>query len=102
MLQKIADKHQLSVAQVVISWALQSNVVTIPRSSRIDHIAELSIFYHAENTPPHQHHHKLSTEEELLQVGAAGGDQDNNAKLRIYLDDDDIKLIDSLDGTIKW
>ena len=43
-LQDIAKKHSLTIAQVVISWVLQSGLAAIPRTSGIDHLKELSVF----------------------------------------------------------
>lgn len=38
----IAEKHSRSVAEVVLSWALQNDMSVIPRSSKKGHIEELS------------------------------------------------------------
>jgi diketogulonate reductase-like aldo/keto reductase len=38
----LAEKHSRSVAEVVLSWALQKNMSVIPRSSKIHHIKELA------------------------------------------------------------
>jgi len=37
-LQEIASTHHKSVAQVILRWHLQRNVIAIPRSSNIDHL----------------------------------------------------------------
>lgn len=42
VVQRLAQKHQRSVAEVVLSWALQNNMSVIPRSSKKHHIEELS------------------------------------------------------------
>ena len=38
----LAAKYQRSVAEVVLSWALQNNMSVIPRSSKLQHIQELA------------------------------------------------------------
>ena len=45
MLSEIAAGHDKSVAQVILRWDLQRDVVVIPGSSNPDHIEEnISIF----------------------------------------------------------
>jgi diketogulonate reductase-like aldo/keto reductase len=39
---QLAEKHSRSVAEVVLSWALLTNMSVIPRSSKKHHIAELA------------------------------------------------------------
>jgi alcohol dehydrogenase (NADP+) len=73
ILQEIAEKHETSVSAVVLSWLLQENVVAIPRASSVDHIRD--------NAAPI----------------ANGPDKDN---LQVFLKQDDIEAIRSLDGTL--
>ena len=40
VLQKIADKHQISIAQIILRWLLQRNIVCIPKSVRIERLKE--------------------------------------------------------------
>jgi len=40
VLQEIADKHQKSVAQIILRWDLQNGVVTIPKSTKEHRIVE--------------------------------------------------------------
>jgi diketogulonate reductase-like aldo/keto reductase len=42
VVQRLAEKHQRSVAEVVLSWALQNDMSVIPRSSKKHHIDELA------------------------------------------------------------
>jgi len=42
MVHRLATKHQRSIAEVVLSWALQHNMSVIPRSSKWAHIQELA------------------------------------------------------------
>lgn len=42
LIQGLAAKHGRSVAEVVLSWALQNNMSVIPRSSKKTHIQELA------------------------------------------------------------
>lgn len=45
ILMKIAESHNKSVAQVILRWDIQNNIVVIPGSSNPDHIKEnISIF----------------------------------------------------------
>ena len=45
VLQKIADNHQKSVAQIILRWNLQNNVIVIPGTANEDHIYEnLALF----------------------------------------------------------
>ncbi len=41
-INEIAEKHDRSAAEVVLSWAIQSGMSVIPRSSKEKHIMELS------------------------------------------------------------
>ena len=38
LLQTIADKHDISIAEVVLSWVMQEGAVVIPRASSEEHI----------------------------------------------------------------
>ncbi len=40
MLRSIADKHQKTVAQVILRWLIQRSVVAIPKSVRRERIEE--------------------------------------------------------------
>lgn len=40
VLQKIADKYQKSIAQIILRWLLQRNIVCIPKSVRIERLKE--------------------------------------------------------------
>ena len=42
IVEELAERHQRSVAEVVLSWALQRNMSVIPRSGNPQHIQELS------------------------------------------------------------
>jgi diketogulonate reductase-like aldo/keto reductase len=42
IVQGIAQKHDCSEAEVVLSWARQKNMSVIPRSSKREHIRELT------------------------------------------------------------
>jgi diketogulonate reductase-like aldo/keto reductase len=42
VVQRLAEKHQRSVAEVVLSWALQNDMSVIPRSTKKKHIEELA------------------------------------------------------------
>ena len=46
IVKKIATKHARSVAEVVLSWAIQSDMSVIPRSSKKQHIQELARLLH--------------------------------------------------------
>ena len=39
-MKAIADNHHKTVAQVILRWLMQRNVVAIPSSSSIDHLKE--------------------------------------------------------------
>jgi diketogulonate reductase-like aldo/keto reductase len=69
-LQEISQKHDVSIAQVVTSWVLQTGAVAIPRSSNSSHIIELKIFLR------------------------------NPGKLTVFLDDEDMERIASLNGAL--
>lgn len=73
-LQEIANKHDKTVAQVIIRWDLQNGVVTIPKSTKEHRIVENSTIFDFE----------LTTEEiqkinELNQNHRVGPDPDNFA-----------------------
>lgn len=72
VLRNIADKHGISIPRVVVSWVLQLGAVAIPRSTNPAHIAELSEFF-VHDAPD---------------------------QLRVYLDESDMALIESLDGIL--
>ena len=40
VLQKITDKYQKSIAQIILRWLLQRNIVCIPKSVRIERLKE--------------------------------------------------------------
>lgn len=40
VLQKIADKYKKSIAQIILRWLLQRNIVCIPKSVRIERLKE--------------------------------------------------------------
>lgn len=40
VLEKIADKYQKSIAQIILRWLLQRNIVCIPKSGRIERLKE--------------------------------------------------------------
>jgi diketogulonate reductase-like aldo/keto reductase len=73
LLNHIADKHECSVASVVLSWLLQLEVVAIPRASKNNHIKE--------------------------NAAAIRNGSEKNA-LRVFLDEDDMDDIKSLDGML--
>lgn len=39
-MQKIADKYKKSIAQIILRWLLQRNIVCIPKSVRIEYLKE--------------------------------------------------------------
>ena len=39
---ELSEKYSRSTAEVVLSWALQKGMGVIPRSSKMNHIAELA------------------------------------------------------------
>jgi hypothetical protein len=100
------------VAQVVISWALQSHVVIIPRSSKPQHIAEYSIFYYHgdnnngdnNNNNGNGNNNSDSNSERVKEKTVVEGRQGegDGEKLKVFLDAEDMALIDGLDGSIQW
>lgn len=78
ILQAIADKYRTSIAQVVLSWALQEGVVSIPRASNVQHVIANTM---------------------LLVKNESVGDK-NIIGVRVFLEHEDIKKIRSLDGSI--
>jgi diketogulonate reductase-like aldo/keto reductase len=42
VVQDLAKKHERSIAEVVLSWAMARNMSVIPRSSKPQHIRELA------------------------------------------------------------
>ena len=84
VLLDIATKHQVSTTQVVLSWLLQEEVVSIPRSTSIPHIRE-NLF--------------------LKQRKAVAGGEDHRDAQGVYeyecfLDHDDLRRIHALDGSL--
>ena len=65
VIQKLAEQHGKTPAQIVLRWDLQHGVVTIPKSSRPERIAENSQVFDFELTPAdlealdalNKHHH---------------------------------------------
>lgn len=51
LLQKIADKHGKSVAQIILRWDIQNGVVTIPKSTKEHRIIENASVFDFELTP---------------------------------------------------
>jgi diketogulonate reductase-like aldo/keto reductase len=81
-LQKIADKHQTTVASVVLSWLIQEQVVAIPRASKPEHIQE--------NALPIVHLGAEKARHFQISEGPA---------LHVILDQDDYLAIKELDGS---
>jgi diketogulonate reductase-like aldo/keto reductase len=55
VVQKIAQTHGKSSAQILIRWALQHDTLPLPRSTNSDHIAENFDVYDFELTPEDMH-----------------------------------------------
>ena len=47
VIKSIAQRHGRSAAEVVLSWAIQSGMSVIPRSSKVEHIRELAKLIHS-------------------------------------------------------
>ena len=73
LIDHIASKHSCSAASVVLSWLLQLEVVAIPRASKSEHVKENAAAIH--------------------------NGSERNA-LRVFLDEDDLDDIKSLDGML--
>lgn len=73
-LMDIAQRHETSIAQVVLSWLIQEGVVAIPRSSS---------------------HRHLEDNFAILQRGEGGDDS-----VTLFLDSSDMEVIRGLDGTL--
>eukprot|EP00529_Nitzschia_sp_RCC80_P021189 CAMPEP_0113468480 /NCGR_PEP_ID=MMETSP0014_2-20120614/15380_1 /TAXON_ID=2857 /ORGANISM="Nitzschia sp." /LENGTH=393 /DNA_ID=CAMNT_0000360877 /DNA_START=213 /DNA_END=1394 /DNA_ORIENTATION=- /assembly_acc=CAM_ASM_000159 len=78
VVQALATKHSRSTAEVVLSWALQSGMSVIPRSSKSEHIEELA---------------------RMLVVVDSDSDSDSSEDLvqRQFLHPEDMDLMDTLD-----
>lgn len=72
ILQEIANKHNKSIAQVIIRWDLQNRVVTIPKSIREHRIIENSNVFDFELT-----REEMERINELNQNLRVGPDPDN-------------------------
>ncbi|MGN7477706.1 aldo/keto reductase [Solibacillus silvestris] len=72
VLQKIADKHQKSVAQVILRWDLQQGVVVIPKSTKEHRIVENANVFDFELT-----NEEMKIIDELNQNLRVGPDPDN-------------------------
>lgn len=57
-INKIAEKHNRSAAEVVLSWAIQGGMSVIPRSTKEQHIMELSTLLSPD--APFLDHHDMS------------------------------------------
>lgn len=73
LLLKLAEKHNTTVSAVIISWLLQENVIAIPRASSANHIRE--------NAAP-------------IENGVS------QESLRVFLSEEDLQAIRSLDGSL--
>ena len=75
-MQSIADKYNVNIAEVVMSWVLQEGAVCIPRSSKEEH---------------------LHMNANMQTIDA------NTGKLlnaRIFLTEEDMQVIRDLDGSL--
>jgi methylglyoxal/glyoxal reductase len=72
VLQKIADKHNKSVAQIILRWDLQNGVVTIPKSTKEHRIVENANVFDFELTKE-----EMEIIDNLNQNDRVGPDPDN-------------------------
>ncbi len=72
VLQKIADKHNKSVAQIILRWDLQNGVVTIPKSTKEHRIVENANVFDFELTKE-----EMEIIDDLNQNDRVGPDPDN-------------------------
>ncbi|CAN0009508.1 unnamed protein product, partial [Chrysoparadoxa australica] len=64
----LAEKHHVSVTTLVLSWALQRDVVVLPRSRQPDHIKENACLLESRGDG-----YAIMSEEELAMVDALDG-----------------------------
>jgi methylglyoxal/glyoxal reductase len=72
VLQEIADKHNKSVAQIILRWDLQNGVVTIPKSTKEHRIVENANVFDFELTKE-----EMEIIDDLNQNDRVGPDPDN-------------------------
>lgn len=78
-MKRIADKHARSISEVTISWALQENIVVIPRASTVEHIASNAAMLPSARLSSHHQQERLPP---------------------VFLDADDMAGIRALDGSL--
>lgn len=77
-LREIADKHDTTIAQVVLSWVVQEGAVAIPRGSSEDHVRANA----------------------ALISRPSADNSTGESSIHCFLDDDDMAKIRSLDGSL--
>lgn len=106
-LARIAEEHNTSPQVVALSWALQNGALVLPRSSNLKRIQEnLQGFL-----MPSDATDRLGGENELgaqgEQAGAEAscgnvllGEGAEDARMAVFLTDEDLEAINALDGTL--
>ncbi|ASS73655.1 aldo/keto reductase [Tumebacillus algifaecis] len=72
VLQEIADNHRKSIAQIILRWDLQNEVITIPKSIKENRIVENASVFDFELTPA-----EMQQIDNLNQNRRVGPDPDN-------------------------
>lgn len=75
ILSSLASKYETTISKVVLSWLLQENVIAIPRTATTSHLQD--------------------------NIDLAVFDENNNIiAFKVFLSDEDMNIIRSLDGTL--
>eukprot|EP01038_Epipyxis_sp_PR26KG_P011351 gene11351-15219_t len=92
VLQSIANKHNVSIPQVVLSWLVKyEGVIAIPRATKLTHLQDNFV-----HTLPKRY---LISEDNYGINDNNHSDFDNNNDDTIELDENDVERIRALDGT---
>ena len=69
----IAEKHNCTIYEVVVSWLLQEDVIVIPRSSKVEHLKQNIFTYRKHENGPFEWYDCFLDDEDMIDIGSLDG-----------------------------